>query len=85
LKRIWRARWKTLRQRLVLTAEEKRVLIFLLIAFLLGLTIKHYRATRPQAATTIEARESLGPEPAPKKSPRKRQKESVAANRGDQG
>jgi hypothetical protein len=32
-----------LRQRIVLTPEEKRVLCFVLAAFFLGVTVKHYR------------------------------------------
>ncbi|MEY2537681.1 MAG: hypothetical protein QOG67_1421 [Verrucomicrobiota bacterium] len=37
-------------RRLVLTPEEKRVLIFVVLAFLLGLGVKHYRETRPEPA-----------------------------------
>ncbi len=50
------ARWKfdELKQRLVLTREEKRVIVFILAAFVLGLVAKHYRDTRPQPTTTID-------------------------------
>ena len=34
-----------LRQRIVLTPEEKRVLCFVLAAFFLGVTVKHYQNT----------------------------------------
>jgi len=37
------------RQIFVLTPEEKRVLAFVLVAFVLGLGAKHYRDTHPQA------------------------------------
>jgi hypothetical protein len=36
------------RQIFVLTPEEKRVLVFVLAAFVLGLGAKHYRDTHPQ-------------------------------------
>jgi len=47
------ARWKfeELKQRLVLTREEKRVIVFILAAFVLGLVAKHYRVTHPQPTT----------------------------------
>jgi multisubunit Na+/H+ antiporter MnhC subunit len=44
-----------LRQRLVLTAEEKRVILFAVFMFLLGLGAKYYRDTHspdPRAAQT---------------------------------
>jgi hypothetical protein len=48
LKRPWRLRFEALKQRFVLTREEKRVIAFVLLAFALGLAIKHYRDTHPQ-------------------------------------
>ena len=50
------ARWKfdELKQRLVLTSEEKRVIAFILAAFVLGLAAKHYRAAHPQLAPPID-------------------------------
>jgi hypothetical protein len=50
------ARWKfgELKQRLVLTSEEKRVIAFILAAFVLGLAAKHYRDTHPQPPTAID-------------------------------
>jgi hypothetical protein len=41
-------RFEALRQRFVLTREEKRVIAFVLLAFALGLAVKHYRDTHPQ-------------------------------------
>jgi hypothetical protein len=43
LKLRWLWNWSELRQKLVLTPEEKRVIIFILTAFLLGLMTKCYR------------------------------------------
>jgi len=36
-------------QRFVLTSQEKRVLIFVVASFVLGLGAKHYRASHPVA------------------------------------
>jgi hypothetical protein len=47
-------RFDALRQRLVLTPEEKRVIVFVLIALILGLATKHYRDTHPQAPAKID-------------------------------
>jgi len=58
LKRIWRARLETWRHRLVLTREEKRVLAFVVIAFALGLTTKHYRENHPPVAPKIDNKTS---------------------------
>ena len=41
-------RFEALRQRFVLTREEKRVIAFILLAFALGLAVKHYRDTHPR-------------------------------------
>ena len=41
-------RFEALRQRFVFTREEKRVIAFVLLAFVLGLAVKHYRDTHPQ-------------------------------------
>jgi len=38
-------------QKFVLTPEEKRVIAFILTAFVLGLTVKHYRDTHPHPIT----------------------------------
>lgn len=38
----------------VLTSEEKRVLIFILTAFLLGVATKEYRARHPVASTAAK-------------------------------
>jgi len=63
------ARWKfnELKQRLVLTREEKRVIAFILAAFVLGLAAKHYRDTHPQPAPYIDKKHpySRGYRPSP--------------------
>ena len=38
-------------QKFVLTPEEKRVIAFILTAFVLGLAVKHYRDTHPHPIT----------------------------------
>ncbi|PYK66847.1 MAG: hypothetical protein DME50_04315 [Verrucomicrobia bacterium] len=43
LKKRQRFKFDQLRQRLILTPAEKRVVIFILVAFLLGLVTKYYR------------------------------------------
>ena len=40
----------------VLTSEEKKALIFVLIAFALGLATMHYRGSRPQVAPEIQSK-----------------------------
>jgi hypothetical protein len=52
----WRTRWDALRQRLVLTPEEKRVIAFVLIAFVLGVGTKYYRDAHPQPPSYIDKR-----------------------------
>jgi hypothetical protein len=79
LKRIWRARLETWRHRLVLTREEKRVLAFVVIAFALGLTTKHYRDNHPQVAPKIDDKTSSQQGTTKSKSsPRKPRKKSPA-------
>ena len=51
--------WAQLKHRLVLTAEEKRVVIFVMLAFLLGLGTKCYRDRRPQTPVKIEKKRAL--------------------------
>jgi hypothetical protein len=41
---------------MVLTPEEKRVILFVLIAFLLGVTVKLYRDRHPQPPAESHAR-----------------------------
>jgi len=45
-----RWQWEELRHKLVLTPEEKRVIIFVIAALFLGLATKCYRDTHPQPA-----------------------------------
>ena len=40
---------------IVLTSEEKKALIFVLIAFALGLATMHYRGSHRQAAQEIQS------------------------------
>jgi len=40
-------KWEELRHKFVLTPEEKRVILFVIAAFLLGLGTKCYRDTHP--------------------------------------
>jgi hypothetical protein len=49
----WRFKFDRLRQRFLLTSAEKRVVIFVIAAFLLGLGTKYYRDTHssPSPAT----------------------------------
>lgn len=46
--------WPELRHRLVFTPEEKRVIIFVIAAFFLGIATKCYRDSQPNAPVKIE-------------------------------
>ncbi|HEV3244012.1 MAG TPA: hypothetical protein VGZ31_06345 [Chthoniobacterales bacterium] len=46
--------WDGLRHKLVLTPEEKRVIGFVVAAFILGLGTKCYRDTHPQLPVQME-------------------------------
>jgi len=46
--------WEELRHKLVLTPEEKRVIVFIIAALILGLGTKCYRDTHPQSPGQIE-------------------------------
>jgi hypothetical protein len=46
--------WEELRHKLVLTPEEKRVIIFVIAALVLGLATKCYRDTHPQPPVQME-------------------------------
>ena len=50
--------WDEWRQRLVLTSEEKRVISFVIAAFLLGLGTKCYRDSHPPKPTMIDKKHS---------------------------
>jgi hypothetical protein len=52
--------WAELRHRFVLTAEEKRVITFVIAAFLLGLGTKCYRDAHPQLPASIEKKHARG-------------------------
>ena len=57
--RKWRARLARLRQRFILTVEEKRVILFVLVAFSLGLIVKHYREIHPQPIVNADQNHPL--------------------------
>ncbi len=45
------------RQVFVLTQEEKRIVCFVIVAFLLGLATKHYRDAHPRPVPPASAQE----------------------------
>ena len=49
-----RWQWEELRHKLVLTPEEKRVILFVVAAFLLGLGTKCYRDTHPRPPVQLD-------------------------------
>jgi len=53
-----RRRWDELRHRLVLTSEEKRVIAFVVAAFLLGVGTKCYRDSHPKTPAAVEKKHS---------------------------
>jgi hypothetical protein len=67
---------KSRRQIFVLTAEEKRTIGFVLIAFVLGLGTKHYRQRHsiPQAQTAIVEAANHAGLPAKKRAEAKRRR-----------
>jgi hypothetical protein len=73
------ARWKCddLRHKLVLTSEEKKVIVFVLAAFVLGVGAKCYRDTHPQPPVKIDKKhpqsrvQRLSPSSSPYKAQRK--------------
>jgi hypothetical protein len=54
LKTRRRFKFNQARQKFILTPAEKRVVIFVLTAFLLGLGTKCYRESRPEAPSKID-------------------------------
>ena len=56
---------KLRREIFVLTPEEKRTVCFVLIALLLGLATKHYRATHLPASQITEVARSVSASPNP--------------------
>jgi hypothetical protein len=58
LKLFERWNWDELRHRFVLTPEEKRVISFVIVAFLLGLGAKCYRDAHPQTPPAIDKKHS---------------------------
>jgi hypothetical protein len=86
LKRRLSSLFDSLRERIVLTPGEKRVLCFVLVAFLLGVTVKHYRNTRRETSLPANAsRPSAGSDhaatsPQPKKPLKKQRKKTREAS-----
>jgi len=70
-----RQKFNELKQRLVLTSEEKRVIAFILAAFVLGLAAKHYRATHPRPMPDVDKKHphfgaySISPSPSQSMTP----------------
>jgi hypothetical protein len=52
--------WDELRHKFVLTPEEKRVITFVIAAFLLGLGTECYRETHPRPPPSIDQKHSAG-------------------------
>jgi hypothetical protein len=52
--------WDELLHRFVLTPEEKRVAVFVIVAFLLGLGTKCYRDAHPQTPPAIDKKHATG-------------------------
>jgi len=64
---------KIRREIFVLTPEEKRIVCFVLIAFVLGLATKQYRTTNPPPSLKTEMRTGAGARAAvPKRAETKR-------------
>jgi hypothetical protein len=65
----WPWKFGELRQKLVLTPEEKRVIIFILVAFALGLATKCYRENHRQTLPPGDAKAGLQQQVTPVRSP----------------
>jgi len=52
-----RWQWEELRHKFVLTPEEKRVITFVIAAFVLGLATRCYRDTHPQPPAQIDKKQ----------------------------
>ena len=62
------------REIFVLTPEEKRTICFVLLAFLLGLATKHYRATHSPPVSKSEVTHSISASPDPAQKPVNRER-----------
>jgi hypothetical protein len=71
LRRPWN--WSEFRQKLVLTPEEKRVIIFVLAAFVLGFGTKCYRDRHGQSERIIKATPTQSPGAKQKRARKSRQ------------
>ena len=54
VKKNWRFKFDEMRQRFRLTPTEKRIVVFVLAAFALGLATKCYRDAHPSAASPLQ-------------------------------
>jgi len=72
LRRPWN--WSEFRQKLVLTPEEKRVIIFILTAFILGLTTKCYRDKHRPPVAPAHAKQQRQQGATPAHSPAQKRK-----------
>jgi len=59
--KIRRFKFDELRQRFRFTPTERRVAVFVIAAFVLGLATKYYRDAHPPTPTPIEKRHPFGP------------------------
>jgi hypothetical protein len=72
LKRRFLSLPDSFKHRFVLTREEKRVLCFVMAAFLVGLAVKHYRTAPAAAGDEMKTTPALTARPTP--TPTKKQK-----------
>jgi hypothetical protein len=73
----WREKLTALRQRFILTRQEKKVIVFVFAVFVLGLGAKCYRDNHPQPAPSIDKRHPWRKQQMPPSSPSSRQKGSL--------
>ncbi|PYL08270.1 MAG: hypothetical protein DME34_05130 [Verrucomicrobia bacterium] len=68
----WPWKFGELRQKLVLTPKEKRVIIFILLVFALGLATKCYRESHRQPLQPRDSKHGLQQQVTPVSSPEKK-------------
>jgi hypothetical protein len=78
LKKQRRTNLSRLRQRFILTTKEKQVVVFVVAAFFLGLTVKHYRETHSSPPASIPQDDEPRQKFSAKKSPHKSAKPATA-------
>jgi hypothetical protein len=57
LKERWLSKFQAMRERLVLTSQEKRVVIFILVAVGLGLAVRHCRDMHSETPAKIDKKQ----------------------------